>query len=100
MIQELRNLPYEERLKGLNLHFSIKAKGACVETWPRFINGRRALIRWILMRFCLLVREPDRTRSIGFKLNKFRFSWDLVKNWWNKLSSHVVSPKTVVTLAK
>ncbi len=46
----------------------------------------------------LVVKEPGRTRSNGFKLDKFRLNNDLGRNWftnrmvdeWNKLGSHVV----------
>ncbi len=51
----------------------------------------------------LVVREQGRTRSNGFKLDKFRITKDIGKNWftnrvvdeWNRLSSHVVSGNTV-----
>ncbi len=51
----------------------------------------------------LIVREQGRTRSNGFKLDKFRFNKDIGKNWftnkvvneWNRLSSHVVSGNTM-----
>ncbi len=51
----------------------------------------------------LVVREQGRTRSNGFKPDKFRFSKDIGKNWftnrvvdeWNRLSSHVVSANTM-----
>ncbi len=53
----------------------------------------------------LIVKEQGRTRSNGFKLDKFRFSKDIGKNWftnrvvdeWNILSSHVVSANTIDT---
>ena len=56
----------------------------------------------------LIVREQDRTRSNGFKLDKFRFNKDIGKNWftnrvvdeWNRLSSHVVSANTIDTFKK
>ncbi len=51
----------------------------------------------------LVVGEPGRTRSNGFKLEKFRFNKETGKNWftnrvvdvWNRLSSHVVSANTI-----
>ncbi len=51
----------------------------------------------------LIVREQGRTRSNGFKLDKFRFSRKIGKNQftnrvvdeWNRLSSYVVSANTI-----
>ncbi len=56
----------------------------------------------------LLVREQGRMCSNGFKLDKFRFSKDIGKNWftnrvvdeWDRLSSHVVSADTLDTFKK
>ncbi len=56
----------------------------------------------------LKVRVQGRTRSNGFKLDKFRFSKDIGKNWfrnrvvdeWNRLSSHVVSANTIDSFKK
>ncbi len=56
----------------------------------------------------LMVSGPGRTRSNGFKLEKFRFNKDIGKNWftnrvvyeWNRLSSHVVSGNTIDTFKK
>ncbi len=56
----------------------------------------------------LIVKEQGRTRSNGFKLDKFRFNKDVGKNWftnrvvdeWNRLSSHVVSANTIDTFKK
>ena len=51
----------------------------------------------------LIVKEKVRTRTNGFKLDKFRYRKNIGKNWctnrvveeWNKLSKHVVSGGTV-----
>ncbi len=56
----------------------------------------------------LVIREQSRTRSSGFKLDKFKFSKDIGRNWftnrvvdeWNRLSSHVVSANTIDTFKK
>ncbi len=56
----------------------------------------------------LIVNEQGRTRSNGFKLDKFIFSKDIGKNWftkrvvdeWNRLSSHVVSANSIDTFKK
>ena len=53
----------------------------------------------------LIVKEKVRTRTNGFKLDKFRYRKNIGKNWftnrvveeWNKLSKHVVSAGTVDT---
>ena len=103
MIQGLRNLPYEERLKQLNLHSleRRRVRGDMIEVykWMKGLNkGDTHKV--------LLVGEQSRTRNNGFKLDKFRFNRDIGKNWftnrvvdeWNRLSSHVVSAKTIVTL--
>ena len=53
-----------------------------------------------------IVKEKERTRTNGFKLDKFRYRKDIGKNWftnrvieeWNKLSKHVASVGTVDTL--
>lgn len=50
----------------------------------------------------LVVKEPSRTRSNDFKVDKFRFKKDISKNWftskivdeWNKLGSHVLGAYT------
>ncbi len=51
----------------------------------------------------LVIKEQGRTHSNRFKLEKFRLSKDIGKNWftsrvvneWNRLSSHVVSANTM-----
>ncbi len=56
----------------------------------------------------LIVKEQGRTRSNGFKLDKFRFSKDIGKNWftnrvvdeWNRLSSLVERGNTIDTFKK
>ena len=100
MIQGLRNIPYEDRLKSLNLHSleRRRVRGDMIEVfkWMKGINSGD-------INKVLLVSEPGRTRSNGFKLDKFRFNKDMGKYWftnrvvdeWNKLSSHVVSANTL-----
>ena len=51
----------------------------------------------------LIVSGPGRTRTNSYKLEKFRFKKEILKNWftnrlvdeWNRLSSHVVSAKSI-----
>ena len=100
MIQGLRNIPYEDRLRSLNLHSleRRRVRGDMIEVfkWMKGINSGD-------INKVLLVSEPGRTRSNGFKLDKFRFNKDMGKYWftnrvvdeWNKLSSHVVSANTL-----
>ncbi len=103
MIQGLRNLPYEERLKQLNLHSleRRRVRGDMIEVYKWMKGLHKGDIHKVL-----LVREQGRTRSNGFKLDKFRFNRDIGKNRfpnrvvdeWNRLSSHVESANTIVTL--
>ena len=56
----------------------------------------------------LIIKEKVRTRTNGFKLDKFRYMKNICKNVftnrvveeWNKLSKHVVSAGTVDTFEK
>ncbi len=51
----------------------------------------------------LIVKEPCRTRSNGFKLDKFRFNNDMDRNWftnrvvdeWNKLGNYIIGANTI-----
>ena len=55
-----------------------------------------------------VVKEKVRTRTNGFKLDKFRYRKDIGKDWftnrvveeWSKLSKYVVSAGTVDTFKK
>ena len=56
----------------------------------------------------LIVKEKVRTRTNGFKLNKFRYRKNIGTNWftnrvveeWNKFSKHILSVGTVNTFKK
>ena len=102
MIQGLRNLPYRERLRRLNLHSleRRRARGDLIEVfkWVKGINKGN----------CDQVIEfssQDRTRGNGYKLDKLRFRTDIGRHWftnrvvndWNRLSRHVVSAETLGT---
>ena len=99
-IQGLRNLPYRERLRHLNLHSleRRRVRGDMIEVYKWMKGYNKGDINKVLM-----VREQGRTRSNGFKLDKFRFNKDIGKNWftnrvvdeWNGLSTHVVSANTL-----
>ena len=70
MIQGLKNFPYEDRLKRLNLHFLEKrrARGDMIEVfkWVKEINEGN-------IDQVLEISSQDRTRGNGYKLEKLRF---------------------------
>ncbi len=98
MSHGLRTLPYQERLRRLNLHSleRRRLRGDLIEVYKWMKGYNKGDINKVL-----IVREQGRTRSNEFKLDKFRFSKDIGKNWftnrvvdeWNRLSSHVVYRK-------
>ncbi|ORD92756.1 hypothetical protein ECANGB1_578, partial [Enterospora canceri] len=100
MIQGLRNLPYKDRLKRLNLH-SLERKRARrdmieVFKWVKGIN--KGNIDQVLE-----FSSQDRTRGNGYKLEKLRFRTDIGRYWftnrvvndWNRLDRHVVSAESI-----
>ncbi|KAG7166732.1 RNA-directed DNA polymerase from mobile element jockey-like 30 [Homarus americanus] len=100
IIPGLRNLPYQDRLKKLNLHSleRRRVRGDMIEVfkWVKGINKGDIDKDFI-------ISEQDKTRSNGFKLDKFRFRREIGRNWftnrvvdeWNKLSNFVVSAGTL-----
>ena len=96
MICEVRGLLYENRLKRLNLHSleRRRVRGDLIEVfkWMKGINkgdiGR-----------VLKISMQDRTRTNGFKLDKFRFQKEIGRNWfgnrvvdeWNRLPSDIIA---------
>ena len=100
MIQGLRNLPYSERLRALNLHSleRRRARGDLIEVFKWMKGFNKGDINKILK-----VKDLTRTRGHGFKLDKFRFRKEIGKWWfsnrvvndWNRLSSHVVEANTL-----
>ena len=105
MIHGLRNLPYEERLRHLNLHSleRRRVRGDLIEVfkWIKGYNKGDA-------NKVIIIKQQGRTRSNGYKLDKFRFKKEIGKNWftnrvvdeWNKLSNHVVSAETISCFKK
>ncbi len=79
MIQGVRNLPYEDRLKHLNLHSLERRtlRGDLIEVYKWMKGYNKGDVNKIL-----LVKEPGRTRGNCFKLDKFRFNKDIGKNWF------------------
>ncbi len=105
MIQGIRNLSYEDRLKHLNLHSleRRRVRGDLIEVYKWMRGFNTGDIDKVLM-----VSEPGRTRSNWFKLEKFMFNKGIGKNWftnrvvdeWNRLSGHLVSANTIDTFKK
>lgn len=77
-IQEVRKLVYEDRLKHFNLHSLEKRRfhGDLIEVneWIKGVN--KSIVNTIFV-----IKETVKTRSNSFKLDKFRSSEDLGKNW-------------------
>ena len=100
MIQGMRNLRYEERLKRLNLHTleRRRVRGDLIEVYKWVKGFNRGELGKVL-----IVSEQRRTRSNGCKLDKFRFRKEIGKNWftnrvvneWNRLSEHVVGAESI-----
>ena len=100
MIQGIRNLPYKDRLKELNLHSlqRRRLRGDLIEVfkWIKGINKGD-------LYEVLIPKNDTRTRGNGYKLDKFRFRKDIGKNWftnrvvdqWNKLSKYVVDANSI-----
>ena len=97
--------PCKDKLKHLNLHSleRRRIRGDLIEMFKWVKGFNKGNINKVL-----LVKEKVKTRTNGFKLDKFRYWKDVGKNWftnrvveeWNKLSKHVVSVRTVYTLEK
>ena len=100
LIEGVRNLTYEERLKRLNLHSleRRRLRGDLIEVFKWFKGINKGDIAKVLK-----VKEQGRTRTHGYKLDKFRFRKEIGKNWftnrvvdeWNKLSVNVVNAETI-----
>ncbi len=100
MIHSIRNLPYEERLKRLNLHSleRRRVRGDLIEVYKWMTGINKGDIGSIL-----IVNQENRTRNNGFKLDKFKFKREIGKNWfgnrvvdeWNKLPNEIITAKTV-----
>ncbi len=105
MVQGLRSLPYRERLRRLKLHSleGRRVRGDLIEVYKWMKGYNKGDVNMVL-----IVKEQGRTRSNGFKLDKFRFNKDIGKNWftnrvvdeWNRLSGHVVSANTIDSFKK
>jgi len=105
MIQGLRNLPYKDRLKRLNLHSleRRRARGDMIEVfkWVKGIN--KGNIDQVIE-----FNSQDRTRGNGYKLEKLRFRTDIGRYWftnrvvndWNRLDRHVVGAESIGSFKK
>lgn len=100
LVPGFHSLPYEERLKRLNM-FSLKdrrIRGDLIETF-KILNNIDKINYENLFEFS----PQSVTRNNGLKLNKQRFNTDLRKNYfnirvvdyWNKLPASVVQAKTI-----
>ena len=100
MIQRLKNLPYKDRFKRLNLH-SLERRRAREDMieffkWVKGIN--KGYIDQVLES-----SSQDRTRGNGYKLEKLRFRTDIGRYWftnrvvsdWNRLNRHVASAESI-----
>ena len=100
MIEGMRNFPYERRLKLLNLHSleRRRVRGDLIEVFKWFRGYNKGDVSETL-----IVSNQERTRSNGFKLDKWRFNTEIGRNWftnrvvdeWNRLSSQVVSANSI-----
>ena len=100
MVEGMRNIPYKERLKRLNLHSleRRRVRGDLIEVfkWVKGINEGN-------IKQVIDFSKQNRTRSNGFKLEKLRFRTNIGKNWftnrvvndWNSLSKHVVEAESI-----
>ena len=101
----IRNLTCKDKLEHLNLYSLERRRvtGDLIEVFKWVKGFNKMDINKIL-----IIKEKVRTRTNGFKLDKFRFRKDIFKNWftnglveeWNKLSKHVVSATTVNSFKK
>ena len=100
LIPRLRNMPYEERLKELNL-FSLekrRLRGDLIEVFKMFQGFDNVNINDYLV-----VDRESNTRNNGFKIigKSFRseeskhFFFNRIVNVWNSLPAHVVSCNTI-----
>ena len=82
MIQGLRNLPYKDRLKRLNLHsLQRRARGDMIEVF-KWVNGiDKGNINHVLE-----FSSQEITRGNGYKLEKLRFRTDIGRYGFTKES--------------
>ena len=100
MIGGLRNLPYGERLRKLNLHTleRRRVRGELIEVFKWVKGYNKGDLGKVL-----ILSEHDRTRSNGFKLDKYRFRKEIGRNWftnrvvdeWNRLTRHVIEASSL-----
>ena len=99
-IQGMKDIPYERRLRMLNLHSleRRRLRGDLIEVFKWYRGYNKGDVSKILR-----ISNQDRTRNNGFKIEKSRYKKELGKNWfsnrvvdeWNRLSSQVVGAKTI-----
>ena len=99
-IQGMRDIPYDRRLKMLNLHSleRRRLRGDLIEVFKWYRGYNKGDVNRILR-----INNQDRTRNNGFKLEKSRYKKEIGKNWfsnrvvdkWNALSGQVVSARSI-----
>ena len=99
-IQGMKDIPYEMRLKKLNLHSleRRRLRGDLIEVFKWYRGYNKGDVSRILR-----ISNQDRTRNNGFKIDKNRYKREIGKNWfsnrvvdeWNGLSSQIVSARTI-----
>ena len=102
MIHNIRNLPYEDRLRELNLHSleRRRVRGDMIEVYKWFSGINKGDINRVLK-----AGRQNNTRNNGFKLDKFRFRKEIGRNWfgnrvvdtWNRLPTQVVGATSLDT---
>ena len=75
MIEGIRNISYERRLKLLKLHSleRRRVRGDLIEVF-KWVKGEVGKV--------LTISSQDRTRNSGFKLEKCRSSKEIGRNWF------------------
>ena len=103
LIGGVRNLTNEERLNRLNVHSleRRRLRGDLIEVFKWFKGINKGDIAKVLK-----VEEQGRTRTHGYKLDKFRCRREVGKNWFtntvvdecNKLSVNMMNAETIDSL--
>ena len=96
----MNNIPYERRLKLLNLHSleRRRIRGDMIEVFKWQKGYNKGDVDKIIK-----VSEQTRTRNNGFKLEKVRFQREIGRHWfsnrvvdyWNGLSGQIVSVESL-----
>ena len=103
MIQGMRNLPYKDRLKCVNLHSleRRRARGNMIKVY----KWAKGIDKGSIDQVIEISSQQGRTcSSNGYKLDKPRFRTDIGKHYWftnrvvndwNRLEKHVVRAESI-----